>query len=261
MDRPTHDNPAARFSRGFFYPFRAIKLFRRFPCLLRYIVIPFFINLLVFSSVLYLGLEFFNRTVVPYLPSGEAWYWVLLYYTAWVLAVLLTAVLVFFTFTVVGNLIASPFNDILSERAEELLTGQKTAESFSLSELFRDARRVMGVELKKLSLFVVGMLLLLLLNLIPGAGPFLYSVAATLFTVFFLAVEYLAYVFERKRYPFAQQRRYVLGRKFLVMGFGTGVFCALSIPFFQFFCIPLAVLGGTMLWVDEQEKQTIGEIR
>lgn len=251
------NNPVTNFSRGFFYPFRGLRLLAGHPALLKYIAIPFLINLTVFSGAVYLGLDFFNDTVVQYLPQGEAWYWAILYYAAWVLAVLLTAVLVFFSFTVVGNLIASPFNDLLSERAEQQLLGKRHDEPFSLRGFVRDARRTLAVELKKLSLFVAGMVTLLLFNLIPALGQVLYSVAAVAFTLFFLVMEYLGYVFERKSFSFREQRRYIWRRKFLMLGFGTGVFCMLAVPFLQFLCLPLAVLGATLLWCEDTETSSV----
>jgi CysZ protein len=36
----------------------------------------------------------------------------------------------------------------------------------------------------------------------------------------------------------------------MMLGFGCGVFCVLAIPLVQFFCIPLAVVGATLLWCD-----------
>ena len=39
------------FSRGFFTPFRSIRILRRNPRLLQYIVIPFLINAIVFSAM------------------------------------------------------------------------------------------------------------------------------------------------------------------------------------------------------------------
>lgn len=239
-----------QFPRGFFYPFRALRFLLRQPRLLRFVAIPFLINLVVFVGTVYWGLDFFGETVVTYLPQGEAWYWSLLYYLAWVLAVLVTAVLVFFSFTVIGNLIASPFNDLLSERTEALLTGVKEQGRFSLGAFGRDALRTVATEGKKLSLFVVLMLLLLPLNLLPGAGSLAYSVLALLVTVFFLVVEYLGFVFSRKGMGFAAQRRYIMARKPLMFGFGLGVLALLAIPFLQFFCIPVAVVAATQLWCD-----------
>ena len=244
------DNPVSRFTRGFFYPFRSARFVLKNPRLLRYVIIPFVINLLVFTGAVFLGLDFFKDIVTQYIPSGTAWYWAVLTYLAWVIASVFTAILVFFCFTVVGNLIASPFNDLLSERTEELVSGRFNYEKFSLRGFVRDAGRSMIVEAKKLSLFVAGMLLLLLLNLIPGFGQVLYSILATLFTLFFLAVEYLGYILSRKRYSFAAQRKYVFEKTFLHLGFSVGVLCLLAIPLMQFLCIPLAVVGATLLYCD-----------
>ncbi|PLX83401.1 MAG: sulfate transporter CysZ [Desulfuromonas sp.] len=250
------DNPISNFSRGFLYPFRGGRFLLRSPRLWKYVVVPFLINLVIFSLSVWFGLDFFNDKIVAMIPSGEAWYWVILYYLLWVVAIALTAVLVFFTFTVVGLLIASPFNDLLSERTEEVKLG--TAEGIPFS--FAATGKILFEEAKKMAVFVVGMLLLLLLNLIPGIGTLIYSVLSFLFTVFFLAVEYSGFVFSRKGEGFRQQRRYLLQRKFLNFGFGVGVLCLLAIPFLQFFCIPLGVIGATLLWCDTRETghQTVG---
>ena len=98
-------NFVVNFCRGFFAPFRSVRILRRNPRLIQYILIPFLINILVFSGAVYLGLDFFGSTVVDYIPQGDAWYWSILSGLLWVVAVLLTAILVFFSFTVIGNLL------------------------------------------------------------------------------------------------------------------------------------------------------------
>ncbi|PLX85673.1 MAG: sulfate transporter CysZ [Desulfuromonas sp.] len=244
------DNPVTNFSRGFFSPFRAGRFILGCPRLFKYILIPFIINTSVFSLAVYFGLNFFNDTVIHRIPQGDAWYWLILFYTLWVVAALATAVLVFFAFTVVGNLIAAPFNDLLSERTEETLAGRRNEEPFSLGAFGKDVRRTLVEESKKMLFFVLGMVLLLLLNLIPGVGTMVYSVLSVLFTLFFLAVEYTGFVFSRKRSTFRDQRRFIFGRKFLMLGFGVGLLVLLAIPFLQFFCIPVAVVAATQLWWD-----------
>jgi CysZ protein len=245
------DNPLTAFSRGFFSPFRSLGFLRKHPALLRFVAIPFLINLVVFSGVVYLGMAFFNDTVVRMIPGGEAWYWAILTYLVWFLAVLVTSVLVFFVFTLVGNLIASPFNDILSERVEGIVAGQSHEGAFSLRLFFPEAKRALALEFKKIAVFLGGMALLLTLNLIPGLGQILYAVASFLFTLFFLVVEYLGFVLGRKGWSFKEQRRYIFARKFLMLGFGSGVFCLLIIPFVQLLCIPLAVIAATILWCEK----------
>jgi CysZ protein len=242
--------PVASFGRGFAYVFRAPGFLFRHPGLLRFVAIPFAINLVVFSAAVYFGLDLFTHLLEQYLPQGEAWYLVILYYLAWVVAGLLTTVIVFFGFTVVGNVLASPFNELLSERIEQLVRGADEAAPFSLTGFVADTGRTMWIELKKQLFFIAGMILLLLMNILPAFGPLAYAVLAPLFTLFFLVIEYLSFVLMRKKVDFRHQRSYVFKRPLLMAGFGCAVFCLLAIPLLQFFCIPLAVTGATLLWCD-----------
>ena len=88
--------PVAGFARGISYPLRAVRLFRQNPGLLRYLAIPFLINLLVFSGAVYFGVDMFQGVLETYAPSTDVWYGVFLYYLAWTTALLLTTVVVFF---------------------------------------------------------------------------------------------------------------------------------------------------------------------
>lgn len=240
------------FSRGFFAPFRSVRILRNKPRLIQYILVPFLINVLVFSGAVYLGLGFFDNTVVGYIPQGDAWYWSVLYWLLWGIAVLLTAVLVFFSFTVVGNLLASPFNDLLSERTEEVLSGRFNDEPFAIRRFLNDALKTILMEAKKMWIFVVIMVLILPLNLVPGVGNSLYTLLAIGLTLFFLCFEYLGFVMVRKRQFFREQKSYIFSRKFLMLGFSCGVMALLAIPFAQLLCIPLAVIGITRLWCEEE---------
>ena len=252
MNMPANKSFVVNFSRGFFSPFRSFRLLRNNPRLILYILVPFLINTLVFSGAVYLGLDFFGSTVVEYIPQGESWYWSVLYWFLWVVAVLLTAVLVFFSFTVVGNLLASPFNDLLSERTEEVLSGAINDEPFSLRRFWADAFQTILLEAKKMWVFVMVMVLILPLNLLPGIGNGLYTVLAVSLTLFFLCFEYLSFVMVRKRQFFREQKNFIFARKFIMMGFSCGVMAILAIPFFQLFCIPLAVIAATRIWCEEE---------
>lgn len=248
--------PVASFTRGFSYPLRAVKYLGNKPGLWKYLAIPFVINLLIFTLSVYFGFDLFQGLLETYAPSTEVWYGVILYYLALTVAMLLTAVVVFFSFTVVGNLIASPFNELLSEQTEALKVGSQPDERFSVGRFWTEAKHAVWVEVKKLSVFIICMLLLFSINLVPGIGSLIYAVLAPIFTLFFLAVEYLAFVLMRKQLTFKEQRRYITGRPVLMAGFACGIFCLLAIPFVQFFCIPLAVVGATLLWCDFPREET-----
>jgi len=242
--------PVAGFARGFSYPMRALRFFSQKPGLIRYMLIPFFINMVVFSLTVYLGLDLFDKLLEAYAPSSEIWYGALLYYLAWTVALLLTSVIVFFSFTVVGNLIASPFNELLSERAEALRSGLLPEVPFTIGTFLAESRFAFMVELKKMTIFIVCMALLFLINFLPGIGSLIYAVLAPLLTLFFLVIEYMAFVLMRKHMSFAEQRRYILRHPMMMLGFACSLFCLLAVPFVQFFCIPLAVVGATLIWCD-----------
>ena len=70
-------------------------------------------------------------------------------------------------------------------------------------------------------------------------------------TILFLAVEYCGFLFFRHQLSYQEQRRIVLANLALLLGFGSGLFCILAIPFFQLLCIPLGVVGATCLLLDE----------
>ncbi|OGQ96835.1 MAG: hypothetical protein A2521_04895 [Deltaproteobacteria bacterium RIFOXYD12_FULL_57_12] len=247
------DNPLQRFSHGFFSPFRAFGFIRQHARLYPYIIIPFLINLVVFSLAAYLGLWFFQEVVVQHIPQGDAWYWIFLRYLLWLVAILLTTILTFFSFAALGSLIASPFNDILSERTEEILAGQTRGEPFVFRVFLKDMRRILADESKKILLFILGMALIFLLNLLPGLGSLLYAVLSVCWTIFFLVVEYTGYVFGRKHMDFRTQRRFIFSRKSLFLGFGSGQLLLMAVPFLQFCSIPLGVVAATRLWHENTE--------
>lgn len=240
-------NPLSKFMYGFLCPFRSFGFVRQNPSLYKFIIIPFLINTITFSLVVYFGLDSIFGLVMSKIPQGDAWYWLILNYFMIAVATLVVVVLVFFSFAVVGSLIASPFNDLLSERTESMFTGKGSDDAFSFAAMLRDAQRTLVVESKKIGLFLVGMAALLFLHLIPVLGSALYPILSVGWTVFFLVTEYTGYVFTRRRYDFSKQRQTVFKYFALMFGFGMGLFCVLAIPFFQFMCIPLGVVGAVRL--------------
>jgi len=241
------------FLTGFRYPWRAARFILRQPGLYSYILIPLLINIIIFSLTVYGGIQLFDGLADRFIPRGDAWYWDVVHYLFWFIVFCTTAITVFFTFTVVGNLIAAPFNDLLSERTELLLLGSTIDQSpNSLIESLRNAGSTMLDELRKMTLFICLMLLLLLLNIIPGFGVLLYSGSSFLLTVWFLAIEYTGYVFARQGLSFREQRFFLRSHFLTGLGFGCAIFLLLVIPFIQFFTIPMGVVGATMLVHDKK---------
>lgn len=248
LDLPNFFLP--RFFRGFSYPLRAFRFLNDHPGLYRFVAIPLLINMVVFSLVGYYGFAGLESMLSHYLPAEGGWYWQLLRYFLQVVAGLVALGLFFFTFATLGALIAAPFNELLSARTEEARAGVRHEEPFSFALFIGEARLALAVEIKKIFFFVGGMVLLLPLHFLPGVGTLLYGAFSLAWTIFFLVVEYAGYSLTRNRFTFAAQRRLILAQAPLLLGFGSALFCLLLIPLLQFFCIPLGVVGATLLLHD-----------
>lgn len=242
------------FSDGLFAIIRAWIFIYRNPGLLRYAIAPLIINVVVFSVMLYFGSEYLFHLVDTYLVYGDAWWWKALEWIAQALAFALMLVIGFFTFTAVGNLIAAPFNDILSEKTEYLLRGSMEDEPFSIRLMLKDAGRSLSDEIKKLSIFLGVMLLLLLIGFIPVVGPPAFGICSVLLTLYFLVVEYTGFVCSRKHIGFKQQRTFIRAHRSQSLGFGIAVMLTLMLPLIQFLTIPLAVVAATHFCVNHMDE-------
>jgi uncharacterized protein involved in cysteine biosynthesis len=148
------------------------------------------------------------------------------------------------------NVVAAPFNDLLSEEVEHLLIGKKGPD-FSLKILVRDSVRTVGLEAVKMVLYLAVMVPLYLLSLLlPGIGQVIYTIFAFLFTAFYFAIDYVDWPASRRNrgvgYRFGMLRAHFLP----MFGFGTGVWLFLFIPLVNLLFMPAAVAGGTMLFLD-----------
>jgi len=239
------------FGRGFRYPFSSISFIKGHPGLWAYVLVPFILNVLLFSGVFYFGFTYFQDMLANQVPAGGAWYMFILHYLLVVLAFLAGLVLVFFTFSAVGALISSPFNDILSEKTERIITEDEREELFSLRGFLDDSLLIFKNQLKSVGLFAGGMLLLFALNLVPGVGPLLYAILSAGWIAFFLVVEYTGYIVARRRLSFREHRRLIAGRSMMMAGLGLALLLILAVPLLQFVMIPLGVVAGTRVVLEE----------
>lgn len=254
-------NSLVNFTKGFWLPFNSFFYVKRHPRLYPFIVLPVLINVVSFCLVIYFGFDFYRNLVMSRVPQGDAWYWLILHYFLMLLAIIVVLVFVFFTFAVVGSLLASPFNEVLSEKTALLLGESAPEEPFSIAAFLRSAGKSMLTESKKIGVFLLGMVLLLLLYLLPLLGAMLYPILSVVWTAFFLVMEYTGYVFTRKGLSFKEQRQIVYRNAPLMSGFGLGLFCLLAIPFLQFFCIPLGVVGAVRLLAEANELGVATEVQ
>lgn len=229
---------------GLQYVGRGFSLIRR-PGLRRFVVIPLLVNTLLFSGAIALGVHYFESTMEQLIPSG--WQW--LEWLLWPLFVVTMMLITFYSFTLVANLVCSPFNSLLAEAVERELTGSVTGGGSTMMQTLKETPVTLWNELRKLGYFLIRALPLLLLFLIPGlnlAAPLLWFI----FSSWLLALEYLDYPMGNHGIQFPQQRQILKEHRLNSLSFGGMVMFLTMIPIVNFIVMPLAVAGATALYLE-----------
>jgi CysZ protein len=94
---------------------------------------------------------------------------------------------------------------------------------------------------------------LLLLGLLPVLTPFTV-LAATLFTMLFLPLEYASFAMDHRQLRFRQRRTLIWQHRWLMFGFGAAAFLTLLIPLLNFICLPALVVGGTLVILHTESR-------
>lgn len=233
------------FFAGARYLLRGFRLLRT-PGLRRYVVVPLLVNTLLFGGVLLTGGRAFDRlmtTLMSFVPDWLQW----LEWLVWPLFFAAAIVLVFFTFTLVANLLGAPFNGVLAGAVERHLCG--TSAGLPEQQVLAGIMPALAGEARKLRYFLARALPLLLLFVVPvinAAAPLVWAI----FGSWMLALEYLDYPLGNRGVHFLQQRALLRQRRALVLGFGAAIVTASLIPVLNFIVMPAAVAGATALYVD-----------
>jgi len=203
----------------------------------KFFLLPLLVNILLYSGLFTLGYFYMNDLINALIPEWLSWLeWLL--WPLFFISFLLTG---FFTFTIVANLIASPFYSHLAARTEELLTGDKV----DIQE--QPVIKVLLAELNRIFYLLSRMLPLLLLFVIPVVN-LIAPVLWVLFSAWGIALEYMAYPLENKGLLFAEQRRQLQQNRLATLTFGGLVLFGLSIPVINLLLAPAAVIAATIFF-------------
>ena len=233
---------------GLGYLLRGVRLLAR-PGLRRFVVVPLLVNVLVFSGAIWAGVAAFEGFVTwmeARVPSWLQW----LEWLLWPLFVLTLLVLVFYSFGLVANLIAAPFNALLAEKVELHLTGRPLSEGGGFAKAMRELVPTLVDEVRKVLYSLLWAVPFLILFLIPGvnlAAPVLWF----LYTAWMLALQYVDYPMGNHGFKFSAMRSGLRKRRLLGLGFGAAAAGMTLVPVLNFIVMPSAVAGATALWVGE----------
>jgi len=219
------------------------------PGLRLFVILPLSVNLLVFLGLIYLAMRQFGNWVDAFMPNLPEWL-IFLEYILWPLFVALVVLMVFFTFTLLANIIAAPFNGFLAEKVEMVARGEDSSPPFSWSELLAMLPRTIGREARKLAYFAPRALALLVLSFIP-----LVNIVAAplwlLFGIWMMAVQYIDYTADNNKMSWNEMMSWLRGRRWKSLSFGAATYAALLVPVLNLLIMPAAVAGATLFWVRE----------
>ncbi|MDE2234156.1 MAG: sulfate transporter CysZ [Gammaproteobacteria bacterium] len=229
-------------------------LIRGFGCLLRpgvrrYVIIPLLLNTILFIGAIGLAGKFFEnwlQHLTSMLPGWLNW----LPYLLWPVFVLVIALGLFYGFSLIANIVGSPFNAFLSARVEFLACGRQTDSGRGLIQdiyvsVRDELRRIFYILWRTLLIGTLGLLLLFL--------PVLNILAAFLwfaFTAWMLAMQYSDYPLSNQGVEFRAQTPMLKLHRSRLFGFGCATALCTLIPVVNFVVMPAAVAGATLLWMD-----------
>ena len=213
------------------------------PGVRRFVIVPLMINMSLFAAAIYILSQQMDSWLQSLLPGWLSW----LEWLIWPLFAITVLLLVFYSFTLVANLVAAPFNSLLAARVEAHLTGSRP-ENMDSEKFWKLALRSFASEIHKLIYFIKWLIPLLIVTFIPGINiiaPFLWFIYAA----WSFALEYTDYPLANRGLLFSDIRQYNRNNRLRALGLGTGVFIMTSIPVINFLAMPVAIAGATQLTV------------
>lgn len=194
-----------------------------------------------------------------HLDNPDVWWMHVLNVLLWmvdlilqILVILVSIILILIAFYVITLIIASPFNDLLSEKVEKMVTGMGPPQ-FSMRRLIRETAHTMWVEVLKGLLFIAVPVVLLVLLFIPVVGGPLYLIITIVFGMWDLGFTYLDYPMGRRHMSFGDRLRFAWRERMALIGFGS----IFIIPFASFFLIAPMTVGGTLLYIESTKREGI----
>lgn len=217
----------------------------------RYVLIPLLINIIIFSVGFWFAINQFDIFIdwaLSSLPSWLSW----LEWIMWPLFALTFYSLTFFSFSIIANIIASPFNGPLAAAVEHTI--KSNADFKNDKSFMQEVKESIGNEVIKLKYSLYLMMPLLFLSLLSLAFPLISPLVALLwmvYTVWVLTVEYAEFSMSNQGLLFKETKEKLAEKRLLSLGFGSMVLLATMIPFVNFLVMPVAVAGATKMNLNE----------
>lgn len=249
-------NPLLRFTQAFFLPLRAARLLRSHREARRWALAIAAITGLLLLALLAL-LLMYTGDLLGLLWQKPEGYWQLLW---WPAAVVLFAVLLVIGVATVPAITTAPLADPLVAATERAI-GSAGPSAGGLIRVARETVDSIVKAILRVGILLLGHALLLLLWLIPGPGHALWTGLSLLWSLFWLAFEYLDLPANRFGYRFREVARVVWANSPEALGFASALYLILWVPVLNAFFIPLGIVSATLLFAELRSTARIGPSR
>ncbi|MEI7483788.1 MAG: EI24 domain-containing protein [Ignavibacteriota bacterium] len=240
------------FIEGFFYPFKNIGLFFKYPKTILYSIIPVSLNLIIYVlSFVY----FFNKIMygsgklTGAMGPDPGFFAEFFHAVILVVSFLILLVLCYFIIVIVGGIVSAPFNENISLIIEEALTGRKTDYH---PGFWKDTWYNILAELKKLAFYFSFLLIFFLIGFIPLIGEIISVVLGTIFSFFFNALDFFDYPMTRKYFTLRDKIKVTYAKPMYTLGFGCASFLIMFLPVVNVLMKPLCVVSGTAFYFEKK---------
>jgi CysZ protein len=254
---PREGGSLERRARGFGYLFKGWAFVGKHTELVKFCLMPTLLTILTFIGVAVFFYYRYTWTVSLFWAKPDGWT-VVFWWVFYILFFFAAVVIGYILFFVVQSIITAPFNDMLSERVEQVAYGNQP-KPFSWSFMLKGLGRTLGHELAKLGIYLIWILPMLLLLFIPVIGTIAFTIGGFILTQRFLAYDHLDYCMARREWGFARKRATLKKHRALTSGFGSAVASMLLVPVIGLLSVPMAAVGGTLLFCDLEKVGALEE--
>lgn len=240
------------------YFFRGLSMLGQ-PGLRLFVIIPLLLNIVIFSALTMLSLDLIDgwvNAIIDWLPDWQILDW--LRWILWPLMLALLLVIFVYSFSIVANLIASPFNGLLAEKVEARLQGKPSNDDSNLWQALRDAPRAIRKELSKIGYYLpraigLGLLSLPLMFLFPPAVTAIWFI----FGAWMMSLQYIDFPMDNHQHNLRTVRLAASSEQMTSFGFGAITLLGTMIPLANLIVMPAAVCGATIYWVERLQQKSL----
>jgi CysZ protein len=222
----------------------SIKMMKKDKVNILLCLAPIIIGIIIYFTLgkfFYSDLKDWIHALVTSKITSDTW-GAVLYYIFMAILWILIFFIVNWTFVLLVSLVASPFNDLLSERCEKMIQGEIPGSAInSLKQRFGIILKIIFNEVKKLSFIISLSLIAFVLNFFP-----LFTPLTLVLTSILMAINFLDYSWSRHHLTLSECLSEIKKNFWIYTLSGFAFMFLMTIPVANLIALPFGVVFFTL---------------